>query len=140
MNPLQQAEVNSVRLIEERLAKLDEELAMMETRFQKEGENEVTSKPPSSTVDVYSGTRYIGLPTIDLPAPKKTTLKPQISPEYTQSLQHAPSLLSLYSPARHEPCFLSDLQELRLPPRLLPLRGLLCARLEERSKARRLWD
>jgi hypothetical protein len=140
MNPLEQAEVNSMRLIEERLAKLDEELAMMEQGFpQREGENAATSKP-SSTLDVASGTRYIGLPAIDLPPPKKSTLKPQITPEYTQSLQHAPSLLSLYSPARHEPCFLSDLQDLRLPPRILSVRGLLCERLEERNSAKQLWD
>lgn len=116
MNPLQQAEVNSMRLIEERLAKLDEELALMETRFQADGENEATSKPALVTDTTALKQRYTELPSLTPPAPKKTSLRPQITPEYTQTLQYAPSLQSLYSPAHHEPCYLTDIHP--LPPRL----------------------
>ena len=128
MNPLQQASYHSARLITERLAKLDQELETLAGRW---GDTEAAGGEAVRKTAEVQGTRYTDLPKIELPPQKKTTLKPQITAEYTQTLQHAPELMSLYEVGRHEAQYLSEAKEMRLPPRVPAIGRLLSEYLDD---------
>lgn len=117
MNPLAQPNLNSLKQLDDRMQRLRQEMAEMESSY---GTLPVIKPKPAAE---QSDKRYSSLPKVDEVAPKKA-IKPQIRPEYTESLQFAPDIMSLYDQEIIEPEF-ADASTLRLPPKVLRSSGFL---------------
>jgi len=126
MNPLAQPDLNSIKLLDERMMRLRQEMAELESTY-----GTLPAIKPLPTKE-SSETRYSSLPKVDLPAPKKV-IKPQITANYTESLQYAPDIMSLYDPETHEPEF-ADSTVLRLPPKVVGSNVFLKEGLSRRVK------
>ncbi|CAG9316999.1 unnamed protein product [Blepharisma stoltei] len=135
MNPLKIPAPNSILLMDERLQKLKEEVALIE----KEIEPITKILPPQGTKifpiqKPQMETRYQGLPTIEPEPPKKIQLRPQINEEYKRTLQYCPNIMSGYDINVQEAQFLSEVQSLPIPPKLTIESTLLFSFLESQAK------
>ena len=109
MSSLQNITLNSVNAIEERLNALRQEVTGIEQVFGNMSELEpLPQKAPQ---------RYQALPAIALGPAPLLKVKPQITEDYTKTLQYIPDIMSKYIPYKQEPQFFEDFQI--LPPRLV---------------------
>mmetsp|Transcript_15901 Transcript_15901/g.23047 ORF Transcript_15901/g.23047 Transcript_15901/m.23047 type:complete len:131 (-) Transcript_15901:47-439(-) len=123
MNPLEEASYNSVQLIDERLKKLQEEVAQIEQEY---GQlSELEPLPPPKPIS------YSDLPPLDPEPPKKPQVKPQITEQYTRTLQYAPEIMQLYQTQKQEPEFVQDLSSLKLAPKPSKHTSLLFSYLDK---------
>ena len=110
MSSLQNVTLNSINAIEERLRALQEEVKDIEEVYgdvQNLEPEPLPMKPPK---------RYQELPEVDLAPAPRPQVKPQITAEYTRTLQFVPDVMSHYKLDTQEPQFIEDIQI--LPPRI----------------------
>jgi hypothetical protein len=127
MNPLAQPDLNSLKLLDERMARLRQEMTELETSY-----GTLPAIRPMPSKELPTDKRYSSLPKVAEAAPKKT-IKPQITQEYTESLQYAPDIMSLYDVEAIEPEF-ADSSSLRLPPKVMQSGAFLSEALLSRAK------
>lgn len=127
MNPLEIPAPNSILLMDERLKKLKDEVAMIEREIEP-----MTKVLPLQKLQTE--TRYQELPPVEAEPPKKIHIKPQIKPEYKRTLQYVPNIMTGYDINIQETQFLSEVQSLPLPPKISRDSSLLYSYLETQAK------
>lgn len=123
MNPLSEVALNSVALIDARLAELQREVSEMEMDYGGDITEEIQPieipqpiAQPVEMAETKSETRYQALPAMTQQT-KMVRTKPKIDPKYTQTLQYVPDMMNLYDVKEREPEFTQDLVEITPKPK-----------------------
>ena len=119
MNPLSEVALNSVALIDARLAELHREVSEMEFEYGDTITEEIQPiemPEPIAKPSEMAETRYQALPAMTQKT-KMVKTKAQIDPKYTQTLQYVPDMMALYDAKEREPEFVNDLVEITPKPK-----------------------